>query len=1772
MDVDPANASWHPALMPNVSQVLSEESASQQPNNSSPSSAETHSQLPRQTEMGLSQPSSLEEAKPVSELHSEIEHNVDDISSNGPHDDDGGACLGLESSAIQTKQVDLKTENDPSTDQIGASEPQSSREEELHGYIPPKPVNGAQHSSSMSFARTVSHDPSFNDDEETDWDTARTAESDSFAFMPPISRTNTFPAVPPRNAPSLIDDTVLPASQAEDLLNKSDYDDVTISEELEPHTIENSQVASDRHVSISSMGGDIQVVEAQLPESRYEEGIPLLASEAEPVVNTEEPLPDNILTTSFTDENDGEDDSWLGGAAAGDDISETEPVEASLRRKSTIQAMGSANVDASSQQSTANNVFVEESGEAPSGNNEKLGTTLNEDNTGEDLSAKWESAFGEEEDDDFLFENSAIDQQSDVDAAAFLGSDDEGFLDDDGFLPDDEPLSATTNAHSVKAPQAARTTSYIPQTASGPISAQTYQPLTISPTWPAPSNPYNGAPQMRDPSSLGQPGQAPVSPGAATMQSFSDKSKGGYSSPYDLPTDLITSTIKPRKRPTMQQHATAPASQPPALARSGSIPVGQPPNSVSLQGSHRTVSEMPASQKPAPPTLRKVGSNSSFFEDLPMANRSRPSSKHGNRVSSPVRQTPPTAALTGPPPRPVASQNIVPSPSSAALPNHHSPKEIGNLVAPQRVSPYAPLSTSPGSTPMSAPHTEASKYSSAPQVGPNQPAIAAPNANSRYSPAPNQVRSATYSPMGPFTQTTPVLAHQPRTSSPLTQFESHVTSHDGVVSERRASSSSHEPRFSRIPSLPPTREVAEENEQASTGRSLSASHASGGPTNPIPSRYSPTTAQSINRRTPPPQSPGSPVLSPPKRQNSNYAPTPTDTTRSAAGPLRSQTQSPGAIKSAQIGNARRPELNPRPTSSQSTALPTSGHTPHVPSALGARPRAQSGPKDYQAPTDGREQDPLQRWVGVPVITWGVGGTIATSFPASVPRYGMNQTTPTIIRTNGEVKIRNIRDVDPLQERLSRFPGPLKGKSKKKDTIVWLSAGIENLEREIPDVSFHSELSLEAKRTVERLLLWKILRVFVDNDGLLEGNATVEQAVREVLSPGKLESNSTHENTMLNSNGLPEQYSHTGSLQPDFADVGASEKIRNFLVKGERENAVWAAVDKRLWGHAMLISNTVSSDLYKQVAQEFVRKEVNYPGHRNESVAALYKILSGNFTDCVDELVPVHARAGMQLVSTGNTSGPTKDAVDGLDKWQETLALILSNRSPNDIQGLRALGDLLAGYGRAEAAHICYIFSRQVSTFGGVDDTNANIVLVGSDHRQQLDQFAKEVEALQLSEVYEYGLSLAGGITAAAGAPHLAAYKLEHAITLSEYGYRDKALQYCDAIVTSMTSQTKRSPYYHTVLEAAVLDLLTRLKQAPKGEASSWISKPSMGKVSDSMWNRFNKFVAGDDEKGLKADSGEGENGPFAHIASTPNLSRSPSVTNFDAYPGGSPGYSTSLQPPNAAPSRYAPTSNPVQTSASPYAPAAALTSSFAPPDYAYGQQEPAYSAFSNTPTVNGGLAPPAQLYGSAAVASDHTVKHGSRSYQPLGLQDSPDLQPSSGGARLSESPPQNYQPLSYGYDSPDRTNGDNQTQDAETKSDGEQNQGYEPPSFQPYGYEPPSYQPDNDEDQDEVKKPKKKSFMDDDDDDIPALKGKSNNKSNADRENEEMFRKAAEEDGEKYKMLINVHIANLNLQLNVVQHRSQAKRAGALADGLEERRLMLTSHRMRLRISLLRPS
>ena len=496
-----------------------------------------------------------------------------------------------------------------------------------------------------------------------------------------------------------------------------------------------------------------------------------------------------------------------------------------------------------------------------------------------------------------------------------------------------------------------------------------------------------------------------------------------------------------------------------------------------------------------------------------------------------------------------------------------------------------------------------------------------------------------------------------------------------------------------------------------------------------------------------------------------------------------------------------------------------------------------------------------------------------------------------------MKTHSTNAIIPIEDYVGRFPGPLRGKGKKKDVLAWLKARIEQSTGGGPNG--YSTFPENAEKHEERVLLFRVLSIFIENDGLLVGNEAAQKAVNEVLvshlqfSRGALQSS-------LISGVQTEDRMMTSGVSPagiQSADPDTVHGIKEALLAGDREGAIWKAVDKRLWGHALLISSTVSRDFWKQVIQEFVGQEIRPLGGSAKSLSALYEIFGGNFEESIDELVPPSARAGFQLVSKSTEPMSTDSAAQGLGQWVETLLLVLRNRTTDDGQAIAALGRLLLGYGRVEAAHVCFMFARPYASFSGFDDPQTSIALVGANQAQITSSLTDHIESVLLSEIYEFGISLTPS-SSNTSAPHLQIYKLCHAFLLAEHGYRNEAQQYCDAIAQNIKTSAKPSGYYHGLLISFLDDFSGRLQQSPKDGSSSWISKPSMEKVSGSLFAKFNSFVAGNEKDHVSAnpevDGGSGDIGPFARVSgNTPTISSPPPQEVLDstlrpsnAYPAG----------------------------------------------------------------------------------------------------------------------------------------------------------------------------------------------------------------------------------------------------------------------------------------------
>ena len=1437
-----------------------------------------------------------------------------------------------------------------------------------------------------------------------------------------------------------------------------------------------------------------------------------------------------------------------------------------------------------------------------------------ESNQGEDLDAMWKAALGDDEllDDDGLLE----DEEAPADERGFFDDPNDALLDDD-FLENQEQPYSTRPLTPTRAAVDARMKGLPNAPVGSSQKAYTNQPNPYAPHQPSSTYLLGGLePGVYGTNSGPLTSQRPTM--TAKAQSFVDQSRGGYKSPYDLPMDITrpkkkTFTSQPLSLGT-QTSSTMPPPPPRSSSMHGSQPEstqGSMPSFVPPKGAVQTSplsanglrppsASGAAAVQPSAPTLNSKGSTASFFEELPVAGRPRPATRTTN-------YTPPQNPPIAPPPPPIArSVSMQPAPSTSmqapgsSLQQQNPPARVSQqpsdpyaqyqMHPPEKVDPYAPAPQTllgPGKVP--PPST--SRYSPAPPGG----GASRPTTGPRYSPAPPpqapaqqvQVRNRYASSPGPMSASPNSLQFQPRTSSPLAQPTKQIvdppqrSASTGPALARPFSQPAEELRSVGRTSTPvqdsQTDGMQRNDETISAWPNAGSPTVSEFPASPPPvatpprnlDRYAPSRGSSIGA---PPQPYPGPVSgfdasqAPPSRIV-QYPSGPSEGDAPFEAPRRSMTQSPGKqVSYAQPGLSPSKAPYPRSASVLEPTSPRMGDSPPrvtLPAKATRHSRGFSQSLNFILPNDGREHDPLQRWRGCPIFHFGFGGAAVSCFPRQVPRYNAGHVLPMIKSSPGEVKVRNIKEIAPLPEYLVKYPGPLKSKNKKKDVLSWLTERIAVLEKGswLPTPS--NTLPDPRKRYEEKLLLWRTVKIFVEFDGNLDGKDVAVKAIRNIVSPelAVSESQDSSRGVGVDLVGISSRH---GPRAAEPIDVDALEELRQNLLLGEREKAVWHAVDKRLWAHAMLISSTMSKEIWKQVAQEFVRQEVKTVGENTESLAALYEVFAGNWEESIDELVPPSARAGLQMVSKAASAGPTRNALDGLDRWRETLGLILSNRSPGDNQALFSLGRLLAGYGRIEAAHICYLFSRgsglQIN-FGGVEDPQTNITLLGADHFTQPFDFSRDEDAIMLTEVYEFAVSVLAG-QPHMSMPHLQAYKLHRARTLAENGFRTEAQQYCDAIGTTLKSTTKMSPYYHNYLFAAVDELSLRLRQGPGDASSSW--KPSMEKVSGSVWAKFNSFVAGDDSDAASTGSvkNDGDFGPFAKVSGTPTISRAGSTSDLYGAYGGNQTFnapSNSRYAPNSQ-SQYAPRtsldlpgrSSQESSRSSPYAPfnntqrrssyepTASASSSYAP------QSQPSFDSYMQ-PQQSHGYQPiqPETSYMPAAPSEGYQPQQAnsymptpplqesslSNGYQPhvpeavdslpqasTGAYDSFSTQSPNASTLFDHSSTSNggYAPpsASTGYEPPTTTSG------------------YEPPSSTS-GYEPPSYQPYNPsspttDSPTEDQPRKKKSFMDDDDEDDlaaraaalklgPSASANPSNKSANDAAADAAFRAAAEADAARDK-------------------------------------------------------
>ncbi|KAF9005666.1 Sec23-binding domain of Sec16-domain-containing protein [Cyathus striatus] len=596
-------------------------------------------------------------------------------------------------------------------------------------------------------------------------------------------------------------------------------------------------------------------------------------------------------------------------------------------------------------------------------------------------------------------------------------------------------------------------------------------------------------------------------------------------------------------------------------------------------------------------------------------------------------------------------------------------------------------------------------------------------------------------------------------------------------------------------------------------------------------------------------------------------------------------------------------------------------------------------------------DPLGRTSArVPVVSFGCGGKLVTCFhTAGSLNTGFDVALSA--RNSTAITIRVLKDVipDSALDVSTSYPGPLvsdpgsatagivrpgtatQTKNKKASVVKYLDERCDEISRGLGYLSAGSE---EKRAASGKLILIKLLKIMIENDGRLTGSSQVDTAVRAALVP-RLES----ELPESNNNTVPayaladnRDGAHVNEAAISVCAVrpSALTKIQDFLLHGERQKAYHYALDEKLWAHAMIIASSIDKDAWKEVVNEFlknelgIREELNTTLHptasensitsgRYESLRFAYSLFSGQGAAAVQELIPqgINDRSNGALLQpivsipqvtprTPNFSSASLVPIppESLTTWPQTVAMIIS--SPLSLESsaaLTALGDQLLANQWIEAAHACYLLSPQTSAWGGVGNPAARIILIGSRNPSTSPGFGKDEDPLILSEIAEFGMSLVPvpkGQENFTGLPHLQAYRFIRATSLAELGHVQLAGRYCEAITASVS---RGSPYFTMALLEQLKGLLDRINGVSHADKSgSWmggkISKPSLDTIGGWFENRFTKLVTGDTETPteIQPDGQKLEDrsfaGPFSHystISSTPSARSSPQPTTVNLH-------------------------------------------------------------------------------------------------------------------------------------------------------------------------------------------------------------------------------------------------------------------------------------------------
>ncbi|CAK1599259.1 unnamed protein product [Parnassius mnemosyne] len=393
--------------------------------------------------------------------------------------------------------------------------------------------------------------------------------------------------------------------------------------------------------------------------------------------------------------------------------------------------------------------------------------------------------------------------------------------------------------------------------------------------------------------------------------------------------------------------------------------------------------------------------------------------------------------------------------------------------------------------------------------------------------------------------------------------------------------------------------------------------------------------------------------------------------------------------------------------------------------------------------------------------------------------------------------------DPALQHLLAYPGPLaRGVTHKKSVIDYCTSRISNAGK------------LCALDPLGYVLVWELLALLLRQNGVVVGSDIAELLMKNTReyeykglnkitprSGSRRESSVSAEGREEERISSPEQPSVSADLTPPeeesstqspLHEKAALDRLREYLIYGNRQEALEWAMTNNLWGHALQLAAYSERRVRAGVASRFL---ASVP--RSDPLHTLYAALA-------QRLPPAATCA----------------AEEKWGDWRPHAAIMLSNSSAkpeHDRRALTQLGDSLASRGLVYCAQFCYVssgvpFARHPlaplaapAAAAAAAAAPPRLSLLLADPRATtLNQLATN-EAIFATEIYEYALSLSHEDYVI---DELQVYKLVAACRLLDLGQVERALGYVERAARAVT----RAPRAHPAALPARLALLAdRLK-------------------------------------------------------------------------------------------------------------------------------------------------------------------------------------------------------------------------------------------------------------------------------------------------------------------------------------------------------------------------